>query len=511
MRNHTWGYLLIALILLAAFGCSSTKSQSPVAPSDDNIPVVEKDNGHSVIMTGTFEIDPVNGEIRDVPDRNPEFHYNLTGFIGSNFKYFITGWHPPNVTVRLQLTNPTAIQAYDVRIIFINLYGKTVMNPDGYTNYLDPPGGADRNPFIYFAKEYDHHKFPVGPGAVDDEILELYYPGGAQPYVTYRIECCLGGNADEPYKMDSFAASGSITPAGGAKVFTVTIYDWQNDITSVKILANDFYPQDLPCYKFRDTNSYIGNLMNKNGVTAGAHTIWIKAESNSPAGIALWMPFTVNVTDTGDEAPNFGALPFSTRDQVTKGLFTYLNSSAEDPEGEDIDYSWAQASPASPAGVFSGTGGRLVPYARWDPPQVANDTQFLFTIDATEHVSGKIAKAVVALTDQEPLPPVITEEGRMYPNPLDETHDGQFGVQAADPIIPSEYAPFKYLWEQISPASPQGTWIGTSNGAGQYPVWTAPSVDSTTTFTFKVTITKDWVTPALITTQDVIFVVNNTD
>jgi hypothetical protein len=245
MKFVSLGLCIMSLLVVLCIGCSSSKSSATTAPLADDIPMINPvGTDHGIMASGTFEIDLENMEVRDVTDRSTAFHYNITGFLSGYFKYFIVSWHLPYVTLRLQITNPTALQVYDVRIIYTNLYGKTVLNPDGYTNCLDPAGDPEFNPFHYFAKEYPNQAFPVGPGGVDDEILELYWPTGASTWVTYVIECSLGGNTAEPYRIRDIETEGIIKFVGGGMKVMCTVDDWQGDVSSVTMLANDIYDLD---------------------------------------------------------------------------------------------------------------------------------------------------------------------------------------------------------------------------------------------------------------------------
>jgi hypothetical protein len=510
MRHYLWGLAMLSLVLIIAIGCSNVKSTDPVAPAGDNTPsAVDLSDNRAIIGSGTFEIDLENMEVRDVTDRVGAFHFNITGFIGGYFKYFITAVNPPYLTLRLEVTNPTNLQVYDVRIIYTNLYGKFVDNPDGYTDFFDPVGGPQYNPFHYFGKEYPNQAFPVGPGAKDDETLILNWPPGQPANVTYVIECCLVENAYEPIKISNVSVLGSITPEGGGGIVSCDLLDWQDDVSAVTILANDFYSSPVPMYPFRDTDTWLGTLANLNGVTPGNHVVWIKAESSNPENIDLWWPFTVNVPDVTDDAPLFDYLPYSREDTVSIGYWTYLNGSAQDPEDDQIDYLWQQLSPVSPTGQFTGTLGANVPSSKWNPPQVAQDTRYLFRVDAKERHGTKTSRALVALTNRVPLPPVITSGPQFVPNPIFEGDMGQFGANAVDPNAPGTSLPLTYAWSQLIPASPTGTWVGTSNGLGQYPSWYAPQVSADTPFQFKVTVTKGWTTPPLTTEATVDFTVKN--
>ncbi|MBU1023731.1 hypothetical protein KKB99_05515, partial [bacterium] len=442
MKHYHWGLILLSLILIISMGCSSSGKSTPIAPNQDLNPTTENQkDGHAIMTSGTFEIDPENKIIRDVTDRVNAMHYNITAFLGGYFKYYIQNVNGQIWTIRLEIENPTDLQVHDVRIIYVNMYGKEVVNYDGFTNLFDPPGGNPINPFHYFAKEYPNQAFPVGLGAKDDEILVMNWPAGAQSFVTYVIECSLGGNAQEPIKISDIQQMGNITPAGGGKIVTCVINDWQNDVSGATILANAFNTTSLPMYRYRNTNTFMGNLVNLNGVAPGTYSVWIQANSPNPGSIGLWMPFSVTVVDTLNNAPKFNYVPYSAPDTVSIGMITALNGAATDYE-QGINYNWEQVSPVAPLGTYSGTQGPTSPSAIWKAPQVAVDTQYLLTIRASENGGSNISRAVVAVKNEAPLPPEITYGPMVAPNPVNEGNLAQFGVRAIDPNRPGENVQF---------------------------------------------------------------------
>ena len=510
MSYYRWGLLFLSLIVILFAGCSASGSNSPVAPEGDNAPFSDiPQDGHDIIASGTFQIDLDNMTVVNVTDRVSAYHYNITGLLAGRFRYYIQSWVPPTMTLRLEIENPTSYQVYDVRIIYTNLYGKTVNNPDGYTNFLDPPDGPEINPFHYFAKEYPNYAFPVGPGVKDSEILILNWPTGQPANVTYVIECSLGGNAAEPYKIATITTSGNITPDGGAMVVGCTVSDRQTDVSAVTILANDFYAADMPMFHKSTTANWVGNLLNMISNVPGPHTVWIKAESPNPGNIALWMPFTVIVPDVTDNAPIFNYTPFCERERVSKGTITTLNGAAIDPDENPVDFHWEQLSPTSPAGWFLGTRGADTPNATWAPPEVYSEQNYIMQISAMETIGGKVSKAVVSVINEPAVPPEITLGPSIEPIPLEEGHLGFFEVTAQDPNNPYQSMPLKYLWEQITPVSPTGSWEGTSNGQSRNPVWISPLISADTVFTFKITVTKDWVNPHLSTEGYVDFTISD--
>ena len=83
-------------------------------------------------------------------------------------------------------------------------------------------------PFTAFAKENPNRAFPVGPGAIDTEILELGWPVGQPWFISYIIEVSLGGNCDEPWMIDG-SISNDIPASGGSATISASLYDWQDD------------------------------------------------------------------------------------------------------------------------------------------------------------------------------------------------------------------------------------------------------------------------------------------
>lgn len=467
---------------------------------------------HTIFASGTFEIDPVKMEVRDAPDRLNAIHYNITGFLSGHFKYFIENWSPPIMTLRLQITNTTAYQVYDVRIIYTDLYGKSVENPYGYTNYLDPPGGAEFNPFHYFAKEYPNHAFPVGPGGIDDEIMVLNWPAGQPAFVTYVIECSLGGNAQEPISIHDFNTDGDITSAGGGMIVSCAIDDWQDNVTAVSILSNGISSEPATMYRYRDTDYWAGSLVRLDFITPGEYEIWIKAESENSGGISLYMPFNVEVPIILNDTPVFVVHPARLFSSISYGYYTSLVGYAEDPEMDDIAFQWEQISPENPQGVFSGTWGANGPTSTWWAPLVDIDTEYLFKITVSEVYGDRESKAIVPVMNTKPVPPIITIPPYITPSPIQEQETGQFIVRATDPSFPYPFIDppieLKYYWEQLSPVDPEGIWIGSPREKS--PLWMAPEVDADTSFIFKLTVTKDWLEPALSVESTVEFTVSNT-
>lgn len=217
--------LTIVFVILFA-SCSMT---NPTA-IDYNSPESSVSFGNSAIAGSGQIILDSSGTLEIVPDRNPEWHYNVTGLLaggcpGGCFSYQILDISGEVWTIELTIENPTSLQVYDVRILYYNRYGKKILNQDGYIDLF----GYSFTPFTAFAKEYENRAFPVGPSAVDTEILELGWPAGQPPQVAYLIEVSLGGNCEEPWKIEG-SLSDDIPTGGGRFQISATVYDWQSDV-----------------------------------------------------------------------------------------------------------------------------------------------------------------------------------------------------------------------------------------------------------------------------------------
>lgn len=195
--------------------------------NDSTVPSTDTPGKTAIAGAGTFYLD-TNGEIRNEPDRNLDFHYNVTSLLASGcpggcFTFHIVDIVYDVLFIELEIENPTSLQVWDVRLLYIDLAGKSVLNPDGYIDLF----GYLFKPFTAFAKEYGNRAFPVGPGGTDTEMLELKWPAGKPAYVNYLIEVSLGGNCDEPYLVEG--SVDPITTTGGLAIIHSKAYDWADD------------------------------------------------------------------------------------------------------------------------------------------------------------------------------------------------------------------------------------------------------------------------------------------
>ncbi|MBU1024356.1 hypothetical protein KKB99_08760, partial [bacterium] len=299
---------VIACFLLSfsfVIGCSS--SGTPTTPEASPKLTGE---GHVILMSGTMVIDTINMEVRQLEYQVDPIHNSIFDLLTDYLKVEIVEAKADQVTLRIELENPYESQLFDMRIIFTDLNDKTVINHDGFTNFFSSLWNQDYNPFITFSKDTPNHAFPVGPGGQASENVMLSWFDGVNQNVSYIIECSLDKNTEEPYAVSGVATFGDMTPQGGSMIVKCEIGDWQDDIDSVKILANGFNEDETRMYRYRDTNIYGGSLVNLRDIQPGDHVIWIQVESVNSESLILRYPVNIKVPDTLSHAPAFGGEPF---------------------------------------------------------------------------------------------------------------------------------------------------------------------------------------------------------
>ena len=307
MNMRSIAFFTLVLLSLCAFGLGCSSSNA-VTPSDQ----ISTWNGekYETWFGGTFALNPQTGQSEIANDRNSDFYYHVTGLIKNYLKIHVLEIIGTTWKIEVEITNPTAIQVHDVRVVFLDTYGKTVLNPDGFTNLYDP---ADKNPYIAFAKEYPNRAFPVGPGAKDTEILLLDWPSGQPSYVSYRVGVSLGGNCGDPYLINNPKQTGELYPSGGSSTISVDVFDWQNNISWVKVDTTPL-TGGLTNLAHAGGNTYSATISNTKSAPVGTYKCLVAASSpNSDNLIAYsYMNIAVVVDQppvvTYDEAVSVGTI-----------------------------------------------------------------------------------------------------------------------------------------------------------------------------------------------------------
>jgi len=264
---------IILFVILVICGCSKSTPAEP--------PTVDFYGGnHVVTATGTIEIDPDTMAINIVQNRDTAFHYDVTSLLAGSCPGGCFRWQIGDVTgnlfiIELTLENPTAIQVHDVRLVLTFLDGKIVENPDGYTDVFHH---FEWSPFMAFAKTSPDRAFPVGPGGMDYRDMELRWPAGAGPFVTYFIEVSLGGNCHEPYMIHGQNQLGQLTPTGGNATVHVEVSDHQGDISDV-IVDTTPITSSYTFLEFVAGEVWEKEISNTSGAAIGSYNCLIRASS----------------------------------------------------------------------------------------------------------------------------------------------------------------------------------------------------------------------------------------
>ncbi len=291
--------LMVAVISMfwsVLTGCSGVSIQ----PNTPDLPQDEfSQTSSGVLYSGSFEIDLETTSITQIENRQPEFVYDITGFLpdkcpGGCFRFTIVGVVGTVLEIELTLENPLAIQAYDVRVEYIELFGKTVINPDSYTDFLGTPISGI-HPFTAFAKEEANRAFPLGPGGIDTETLFLDFPPGSPSSVNYAITASLPDNAGEPYEISEMAQEGELTPLDGTPIISCKVDDHQDDVSYVFLDATPF--TGVPVQMMPSGGGiYEVEISNTEEAPVGTYNQLIMALSSNPQNISTYNYVEITVT-----------------------------------------------------------------------------------------------------------------------------------------------------------------------------------------------------------------------
>ena len=266
-------------------GCSSG-TNSPVLPQQSD----EHNAGKiQILASGTMNLADCS---IDYNNRDLAQYFDVTTFVGSNFSFTIDGLIPPDIyQITLSINNVSPLTVHDVCIVFEDLYGKTVLNPDCYIDIFQP---WDLDPFIAFRKEAYERYFPPGN---DTEELLLKYPGGS-PFVDFFIIAHLGGNTGGVYNINDWNVDGQLTEDGGSATIHVRAHDHQSDISYVvadtSVITGGitaFTPTGFP-------NPFEAIISNTEHAPPGTYTIPVMATSPSSPQYQTYNYFEINVVPT---------------------------------------------------------------------------------------------------------------------------------------------------------------------------------------------------------------------
>jgi hypothetical protein len=235
--------IALAMILCVLAGCSGSIG-NPAVPESSETQINSPETVSNILYAGTFEIDLENQQIIQIENRENDYVYNITGLLpnkcpGGCFRFRIIGIIGTVLEIELTLENPLTIQIYDARVVYVDLFGKVVLNPDSYTDFKGTPV-TKIFPFTAFMKELDSRAFPVGPGGIDTEILYLDFPPGSIAAVNYMITAGYPNQIQEPYEINSMAQTGQLSEFGGSALISCVVKDHQDDVSTVFMDSRPF-------------------------------------------------------------------------------------------------------------------------------------------------------------------------------------------------------------------------------------------------------------------------------
>lgn len=198
----------------------------------------------------------------------------------------------------------------------------------------------------------------------------------------------------------------------------------------------------------------------------------------------------VEVAPPGNQntAPVLTAGPSASPATVNEQQPVSLSVSASDADGNPLTYSWSQTSPASPVGSFSNPSART---PSWTAPDVTASGSYTLRVTVSDGQGGSASGTVnitVQRVNQVPTVSAITGPGSLLAGST-----GTFSVTASDPDGDS----LTYSWSQTAPATPQGTWVGTTTGPSTQ--WYSPAVGAQSSFTLSVSVTDGQSAPVVRT------------
>ena len=318
-------------------------------------------NHHESWGAYNMTIDPMAGKIEITPDRETMYHFNVTNYMslctGGCFSFRIVGIVGTVLEIEMTIKNPVKITAYDVRIIFTKLNGKTVVNPDSYTDLFDPPSTPETiNPFIAFRKEDPNRMFPQSPG-FDKETVFIDFPPGASAATSWIIDASAPSNCGDPYEVNDMQYSGNLTPSGGLGTISCVVLDHQDDVSAVIVdttpLNGGFSTMELtPALRWET------QITNSQGAPQGDYLCLIKAKSYDPSN-ALTDNYVTVAVNEGQGGACDGAMNFF----VASDGNWMVDGTIETFEGQQLINNLLDYAPSGPAANYhtvyywSGKGG----------------------------------------------------------------------------------------------------------------------------------------------------------
>jgi hypothetical protein len=188
---------------------------------------------------------------------------------------------------------------------------------------------------------------------------------------------------------------------------------------------------------------------------------------------------TVNVNAFANSPPTIDAGPDASSTTVDEQQSITLSVTASDTNGDPLTYAWTQTAPASPVGSFSSAS---VSNPTWTAPNVTANGTYTLRVTISDGYGGSVQGSINITVLKVNQPPTVgaTITG---PSTLVAGNTGTFSITASDP----DGDTLSYAWSQTVPATPQGTFVGSTMGSSAQ--WYSPELGAQTSFTLSVSVT----------------------
>jgi len=259
------------------------EQNNPTLPSDEVAQIIESDDGAQLFGAWHCSIDPETKEVT-ISESREMANFNFTDYLpmcpGGCFEIHLLWADESMIYLKCRLTNPIALMPYDVRIIFTNLDEKTMLEPDGYTNLFDPPGGEIINPFYYFYEPGDpERRFPAGPGHLIYRDIDVAYESFTSWDFDIIAVCGLGQHIKDVVEMTSLTTTGHLDSTGGSMLVEVELLDWQDDIAQVALYAAPLEGSTINLAFNPVSEKWECDLYNSMGAEGGVYNLLLSAYS----------------------------------------------------------------------------------------------------------------------------------------------------------------------------------------------------------------------------------------
>jgi hypothetical protein len=272
--------MLLAILLI---GCSSKNANPvPTMPSnkidDVSAPIVQESTGHELLGLWTMTFDPETMTATIEPNRELLRHYNVKSLIPTpGIK--INSFDPATWTIDVDVTlrNPYPISGYDVRlIIFTTDAGRTIINPDNWTQLYDIAGGNTINPFRAYAKSQPNRIF-AGPISYTENLV-INLAGNFN--VQFAVDASYPSNCEEPYMIGDLVQEEPLYDQLNATATVhVTVSRWTQAQTGTKIRCDEVLGNGVELALNTDDFSYFyGDITNAMAAPAGEYQVIIKSQ-----------------------------------------------------------------------------------------------------------------------------------------------------------------------------------------------------------------------------------------